>query len=63
MLLSEMKIFNTTPEVKPVVRIDSNNNAFVVSYGCGVGKRIADSYVKFHAFVNASAGIIELSAS
>lgn len=56
MSLSEMSVFNVTPKVKPVVRIDADNKAVVVSSSCHVGLDIAKRYVAYHHFCNSFAG-------
>lgn len=61
MPLSEIKVFNTKPEVKPVVRVNADNKAEVAFSACALGSEIASRYVDYHTFLNVSQESITLS--
>ena len=59
MSLSNMKVFNVKPDKKPRVKRLSNGNFVNESY-CVVGSEIAERYVDYILFSEASEGSIEL---
>jgi hypothetical protein len=62
MALSNFKAFKVTPDIKPVVRIESDGQPVIISADGCLAEEIANRYCAYVKFLSATTGTIRIQS-